>query len=315
MVDYLAKPRTHSVAILTAWEKLCKARRPPKVNLPALARRDAPFMNCWLAEEGWSFISSDFTSLEPSITASFCQDENYRHATFTGVGKEPYVHPGTGVLMIDDIYLMTGSVFPKIGDTILSYFLKAENRRQWVSDSEVCKKILKKERNLAKPACLGFSYGMGPKKFRNSAYDAGLDISPEDAAAMYKGYWEVFAGVRQLVKSLEVAMEKQGALTNPFGYRLTTEPHKAFNAMIQSSASGVMDILCLKFFQKLTDSKVAYKFVAVIHDEIIYQVEDCHLELTRQLQDEALTEINQMLGWDIPMRLGFVVAKTFGEIK
>lgn len=314
MIDYLPKPRTTSKALMKAWEKINERRQPPRVNLPALSRRDAPFMSTWKADPGHVFISSDFTSLEPSITASFGEDPNYRYATFEGIGKEPYVNH-EGILMIDDIYLMTASVFPGIGPKVRAYFSDPINQANWLKDPEIGKKALAKERKVSKPACLGFSYGMGPKKFKASAYDAGMDISASDCKAMYNGYWEIFAGIRGLVKALEQTMDNQKSIVNPFGYRLTTEPHKAFNAVIQSSASGVMDVHCLKFFQRLSDMCITWKFVALVHDEIIFQVPEDRIEEAKLIQDQCVVELNQDLGWPIPMRLGWAIAKTFAEIK
>lgn len=217
--------------------------------------------------------------------------------------------------MIDDIYLMTGSVFPRIGPVIKAYFSDPSNRAAWAKDSEVGKKALKKERNLAKPACLGFGYNMGPKKFYKTAYEAGLDISMEESIQMYKAYWSVFAGVKQLAKQLTEVIETQKSIINPFGYRLTPEPHKAFNAVIQSSASGVMDIFGLYFFELLADKCVKYMYVACIHDEHIYQIPEESIAMCEQLTKEALDETNELLGWSVPMRIGFVYGKTFAEIK
>ena len=41
---YIAEPNTPSSAVNKALEKLNKNRQSPRVNLPAIARRDEPFM-------------------------------------------------------------------------------------------------------------------------------------------------------------------------------------------------------------------------------------------------------------------------------
>ena len=40
---YLANPNTESASVNKVLEKLNKSMNPPRVNLPALARRDVPF--------------------------------------------------------------------------------------------------------------------------------------------------------------------------------------------------------------------------------------------------------------------------------
>ena len=284
--------------------------RPARVNLPALARRDEPFMRCWQADG--VFVSKDFTSLEPTITAELSKDTYYRYATYDGIGKTPYIDADC-VLMIDDIYLMTASVMPGIKDDILKFFSDPANRAQWVADSEVIKDhpTIKPLRKKAKPACLGFNYGMGPKRFVQQCYDAGLTISLEDSRRMYKAYWDLYTGVNDLVNKLKALTKKHGYLVNGFGYRLTTDPHKGYNAMIQSSASGVLDIYNLKFFAKCPWAQG----VAIVHDEVIIDIPEDKVDITRRIQDECVQSLNEDLGFQVPMRMGYVVGKNFAEIK
>jgi len=218
-----------------------------------------------------------------------------------------------GILMIDDIYLMTASKLPGLREPVIEYFSDPKNCDLWMQDPEICKEDpkIKGPRKQAKPACLGFNYGMGPRRFVTQCYDAGISVSYRDAKAMYKAYWELFKGIQSLVKKLELHTKKNHFIENPFGYRLTTEPHKAYNAFIQSSASGVVDLFCLKFFEECPD----IKFIALIHDEVVYAVPEHRLEEVKEIQKQCVTWLNQELKFTIPMRLGFVPAKTFADIK
>ena len=301
-----------SPALAAAHDKLVDKRRVPSVNLPALARRDAPFMSTWVADEGRTFVSCDFSSLEPSISAHFSQDPYYSYATFGGIGRLPYIDHA-GVLMIDDVYLMTASVMPGIGETIRAFFQDVENCRQWLKDKESITghKLIKPLRSKAKPACLGFNYGMGPKRFVNQSYEAGSNVTLSEAKAMYKAYWELFAGVGKLAKKLEALLKKNGSIVNPFGYRLTPESHKGYNAFIQSSASGVVDVLALDFFTSCPEAR----FIAFIHDEIIFDIDDALLDYSLKVKNECVDRLNKTLGWSVPMRLGFCPAKTFAGFK
>jgi DNA polymerase I-like protein with 3'-5' exonuclease and polymerase domains len=314
MSSWLPELDSPSVALQTLHAKLLARRSVAKINLPALARRDQGFMQCFKAPEGKTFVSCDFSSLEPSITAHFSGDKFYTYACYGGIGQEPWFHE-SGTLMADDIYLMTASRMPGLDTPIHSFFSSAENRALWVSNKEAVTghKIVKPIRSKAKPACLGFGYGMRARKFVKQAYDAGMDVSYDQAKGMYDAYWEVFADVQKFSKTLEAVVKKNGTITNPFGYRLTPEPHKAFNAFIQSSASGVVDILTMLLFPKLKNASL----VAIVHDELVYTIPDTQedIELARQAQIDAVNELNQILGFNVPMRLSFTVARTFAEIK
>lgn len=285
----------------------------PRVNLPALARKDLYFMSCFTAEPGYVFVSQDVVSLEPTITAHFSQDKYYKYATVDGVGKAPYIEEVTNTLMIDDIYLMTASRLPSTATVVLSYFSDKDNIIQWLKDSEVCKNdpVIKKARKYAKPACLGFNYGMGPRKFVSQSYDAGMYISLDEAKSMYKAYWDLFAGVKDLVSKLEKLVEKNNSIINPFGYRLTPESHKGYNAFIQSTASGVLDVFNLKFFNACPWAQ----FVALIHDETIYAIPEDKIQDTEIISIKCIKSLNETLNWSTNMRFGFKVGKTFADIK
>lgn len=310
-MHYIAEPNTPSKAVNKKLEQLNKKRSVPKVNLPALARRDERFMQCWLPPDDHVFISSDFSSLEPSITAEFSKDPYYTYATCTGIGKKPYID-SKGVLMIDDMYLMYASQDPRLKDRVIEIFSQDKYCELWLTDKEQIKgKILKPERSDAKPACLGFGYNMGWKRFITQSFDAGKIVTAPESKGAHKAYWQLFADIKKLANKLEHLLKRDGFMINPFGYRLTTEPHKGYNAFIQSSASGVVDVLCLKFFPTCPWAE----FITLVHDEIIYSIPKDKIAETKVLQDGAVKSLNKDLGFTIPMRLDFTVAESFKEIK
>ena len=261
--------------------------------------------------EGQTFVTGN-CSLEPSITAHFSKDPHYRYATYDGIGKKPFINEH-GVLMIDDVYLMTASQFPGMKESVLEFFSDPANCELWVRDADACKahKALKTPRKNAKPACLGLGYGMGPKKFVNQCYDIGIPMDLATAKEMYRAYWKLFNGIKGLTNTLEAAFKQKGFFINPFGYRLTTEPHKAFNAVIQSSASGVVDLITLEFFKRMPDAL----FICLVHDEYIYEISQNRVEEARKIKDECVAWLNEQLKWEVPMRLDFTIANNFAEIK
>jgi len=309
---YIVEPNTPSKAVNEALVKLNKQRRPPRVNLPALARRDERLMECILpARKGDVFISSDFTALEPSITSQYSKDEYYTYASYTGVGKKPYIDD-KGVLRIPDVYLMFASVDPRFKNKVLDFFSKDENCQLWLDNPDIIKdKYLKKERKKSKPAVLGFGYGMGWKKFISQSFDAGDIVTPKESKGAHKAYWKLFKDIADLAKKLEIQLTKKGHIVNQFGYRMTTESHKGYNAMIQSSASGVVDLLCLDFFPRCPEAT----FVSLVHDEVIYSCSKENIEVCRSKQAESVKWLNKTLQFDIPMRLGFQIAPTFAQMK
>lgn len=278
------------------------------INYPALARRDEEFMSCWLADPGYSFVSQDVVSLEPSVTAHFTKDKRYRWATADGIGKKPY-YDGT-ILMIDDMYLMTASQLPPTAAAI-KYAWDTGVFDTWLQDPEGVKKHLKKPRSFAKVCALGLGYGMGAKKLQKTCEEFGTVLSFAEAKEVRAAYWRLFSGLRAFADLLQWCIEKEGAIVNPFWYRITPEPHKAFNAYIQSAASGVLDLYCALLFEAAPWAN----FVTLIHDESICQVPDDKLQEFMRLSEESVVKLNESLQWSVPIRFGTVVAKTFKDFK
>ncbi len=55
--------------------------------------------------------------------------------------------------------------------------------------------------------------------------------------------------------------------------------------------------------------------VAYVHDEVIYSVPQDLVDESRRVKEAAVVELNDLLGWTVPMRLSFTVANDFSEIK
>lgn len=293
----------------------------PKMNLPALARKSKPFMSKILPDPGMIFVSQDIVSLEPSVTAEMSGDPMYRYATQGGIGQRPYYNP-KGVLMIDDVYLMSASNCPVTKQKLAEIFHQHTMPTgrsfpdQWLVDgvtgTEVCKDYAKASvRNFAKVKCLGAGYGMGARKFRTTAEENGVVLSHAESKAAIEAYWALFSGLKALRDSLSWEVKRKGFVVNPFGYRCTPDAHKAMNSYIQSSASGVLDV----FMMKLFSAAPWLKFVAPIHDECIYQCPIERLQEARETSSACIDSLNKDLGWSTPIRIGFKDAPSFAEIK
>jgi DNA polymerase I-like protein with 3'-5' exonuclease and polymerase domains len=243
------------------------------------------------------------------VTTHFSQDPYYYAANFGMVGKAPYYEEATGVLMLDDIYLMAASVSPLAKDVMKEAFNTSWNGKnfveQWLENPDVIKDALKATvRALHKILVLGISYSMGPKKMVKTAYEAGYTLSKKDATAFYNAYWDLFKRVRMLDNVLKSRFKKQGYLVNPFGYRLTPDSdHKVLNQFIQSSVSGIMHALAM-FHQELFPPDI---FVTCIHDEVIYETPEHLVEESKAAWQQAVNKLNEQLKWSVNIRSGYKV--------
>ena len=284
------------------------------LNVQGLPRKDRPFMSCLKPDPGYVLVSSDGQACEPTITAELSGDRNYRLATLDMVGLPPRYEDGQ--LIIDDLYLFVASV-TKMGRGVIK---DAWNRdwngktfaEQWVEDSEVIKKYLKPTRAFHKPLVLSVGYSAGPKKLSKYAYDCGYDLPLEDAKKFYRTYWDLFPDVRKLYDHMARIVENKGFFYNRFGYRcIPSSSHKAGNFLVQSSASGLLNL-----YAKLLFEAAPYaQFVTLIHDEIILQIPiDKYVDFC-PTKDVVEEEVNRAINWSVKVRFGLVKGKDWYEAK
>jgi DNA polymerase I-like protein with 3'-5' exonuclease and polymerase domains len=230
------------------------------------------------------------------------------------VGKAPYYDKN--VLRIGSIYPMVASVSPFGKDRMREIFNTTWKGKPFpeafLEDPDLVKKADPAFYALHKIMALGLSYSMGPRKLVTSAYDAGHIIPFKAAKEFYNEYWTLFGGVFKLSKLLEAKYNRDKYLVNPFGYRLTPDkPYKALNYYIQSSVSGIMHILCAKFFALAPYAL----FVTIIHDELITLVPTEKLAQAKMDMDRAEESLNQDLKWRVRMRVGWAAGKDMYEAK
>jgi hypothetical protein len=255
-----------------------------------------------------------FSAAEPSVTCQLTKDEAYYAAVFGMQGKRPYY--AEDVLKISDLYLTTCSFSP-IGakamreafDSIIDGIPWPD---MWLIDKEKCLAPLKKPRKLHKILALAVAYGCGPKKLVQIAFENGFIISMEVARAFYKRYWQWAPKIQAFGKRLETQFERDGYLVNPIGYRLTPDSSfHCFNAMIQSTVSGIMQLLV----PMIQEACPWEQFVAIIHDEELSLCPNDKLEESRLGTQIAEQKLADTLKWDIRIGIGFAPGKSLYEAK
>lgn len=295
-----------------------------RLNPQGLARKDKPLMSALLPPPGEVFVSADLASGEPTCTAHYSQDGNYFDATFGMVGKLPHYNRDD-LLKIDNLYYTVMSVSPMgralARELFNSSYGGASFAERWVENKEYrdgsafqdwLKDQIKGQYAFHKIGTLGMGYSMGPKKFQTAAYDAGHVITFPQAKAFYGTYWGLFTGIKRFAAVCALNFKRKGALVNDFGYRLLPDKdYKAFNYWIQSTVSGIMHVLCAKFF-----ALAPYcTFITVIHDEVIFSCAKARVEEARKAMKEAEAWLNSQLGWRVNIRVGFAVGNNLYEAK
>jgi DNA polymerase I-like protein with 3'-5' exonuclease and polymerase domains len=286
-----------------------------RLNIQGLARRDKGLMSSLTADPGYTLVSVDLSAGEPTVMTHYSQDKNYADACFNMVGKAPY-YDENGTLKIDDIYLTAASFSPlgrtSVQEAYRNTYSGLEFSEAWLLDSDRIKSELKDVRSLHKILVLGIGYAMGPTKMVKQCYDKGYSITMRDAKEFINLYWDWCPKVKYLSDRLQMKFQTQGYLVNDFGYRLIPDKdYKALNYWIQSSVSGIVNILVYKYFSIFPQAQ----FVTVIHDEAVFQVPTELLPQARLAMDEAVKSLNEDLKWSVEIRVGWKTGQNLYEAK
>jgi len=175
------------------------------------------------------FIDADFSQIELRCIAHYTQDENMLAAYY------------------NDADLHKKTIADMLGKSIDA-----------VTDSE---------RFIAKSIDFGLAYGMGPRGLSKR-----LGVSKEEAQGLIDKYFGVYSKVKGYIHQHQMEVQNRGYVVNMFGRRrrmINRDYHKAFNALIQSTATDICKIQMVRLAEQLPeDARKTYNNF-VIGDKVL----------------------------------------------
>ena len=236
--------------------------RPNMQQIPA----DNDYRNCFIAEDGWSYVSSDFSSQELCIIAFASQDPVWLDALEQGQDLHS--------VCADLVY---GEEWAAAAETDCAYMAAKQK-----CDCKGHKKL----RTAVKGINFGLAYGMGPHKLSDT-----LDIPIEEAEALIDKYFAVFPSIKKF-------LDDNGKFGKTNGYIRTMAPYKRVrrfplwagpatepkdmgsidrmsrNTPIQGAAGDMTKEAMCRIRQYILDKDDEIKMVMVVHDQIDFIVRD-----------------------------------------
>ena len=165
------------------------SKKPNMQQIPA----DNKFRNCFLAPDGWCFVSSDYSSQELNVIAFGSKDPVWIDALERGQD----LHSVCADLVYGQEWIDT-----------------AEDDCNYMKDKSKCKCPKHgKLRTNVKTINFGLAYGMGPHKLADT-----LDISIKEAEILINKYFEAFPAIGGF-------LDKLGNFGKKFGYIKTFPPY------------------------------------------------------------------------------------------
>ena len=160
--------------------------------------------------------------------------------------------------------------------------------------------VTKTQRNFAKRVNFGILYGMGAQRLARES-----DLSYSEAEAFIRTYFQRLPGVREYLDKAKT-LAKRSYLTTLFGRRrwfpgltgstgnrnqVAQAEREAINMPIQGTAADIMKMAMVSVYNKLERRKLGAKMMLQVHDELVLEVPEKHLQETAALVVQAMEEV------------------------
>ena len=244
--------------------------KPNMQQIPA----DNKFRNCFIAPQGWKFVSADYSSQELNVIAFGSKDPVWIEA----LKKGEDLHSTCAELVYGDEWINSAK-------DNCTYF---KNKTKCNCPEH------KKLRTNVKTINFGLAYGMGPNKLSNT-----LNINVEGAKKLIEKYFQAFPAIKGF-------LDKLGNFGKKFGYIKTFPPynrrrwftnwypkiwaHKSSfmelgsieraskNTPIQGASADMTKRALVLMRNHIKDFNMPVKLVMTVHDQIDTICKDDYIE-------------------------------------
>ncbi|EAI0308700.1 DNA polymerase I [Campylobacter jejuni] len=212
------------------------SKDPNLQNIPAHGQYAKDYKSCFVAKDGFSFISLDYSQIELRILAHFSEDEKLLNA----FANDEDIHARTAIMIFGESNYETRSVAKSINFGLIygmGYKTLSQN--------------LKIEANLAK------SY---IEKYFENFTSIKKYFETVKNEAKQNGFITTLSGRKRYfdfenAKPMQIAMYER----------------ESINSSLQGSAADVIKLAMLEINKELNEDK---KLILQIHDELIFEVKD-----------------------------------------
>ena len=226
---------------------------------------DNKYRNCFIAPQGWKFVSSDYSSQELNVIAYGSQDPVFLSA----LENNQDLHSVCADLVFGEEWI-------NAADDDCAYM---ESKKKCN-----CKKH-KQLRTHVKTINFGLAYGMGPHKLADT-----LNISIDEAKELIEQYFQAFPSIKSFLESLGDFGKTKGYIRTfrPFKRRrwfsnwypkmynnksammeLGSIERASKNTPIQGSSADMTKLALIKVFEEIkTNWADNVKIVMTVHDQI-----------------------------------------------
>lgn len=257
--------------------------------------RDPFIRGLFGAAPGWKFVEADFSQIELRVVAFLARDRTMMHLYQTG----------------QDIHLATAA-------NVLGV---------------PASKVTKEDRKKAKAVNFGFVYGMGWRKFIQTAFEKyELHFSEAEAQQVRKLFFEQFRGLLPWHARQRRLVNEYGRVQSPLGrvrhlpdifsgdqgVRAEAE-RQAINSPVQSFASDMTMLSMLMINEKFKVKGLEAYVIGTVHDALLFEVRDDHvghaLPIIKDTMENLPLEKKFGVHLDVPIVSDLKVGSHWGDAR
>ncbi len=258
------------------------SQNPNMQNLPHKGEIAKYIRQAFVAENGFKFVSFDYSQIELRILAHLSKD---RHLT------EAYLEN-------KDIHRITAKKILGLKD----------------------EEVTEASRRIAKAVNFGVLYGLSPfglsrdtgiplsdaKKFIEEYYNIYPDVKKyfDNLIDLVKknGFTETLLGRKRFIKDIN----SKNKMVRQRAERM------ALNAPIQGSAADIIKLAMIKSIEYIKNNNLNAKLVLQVHDELIFEVEE---SIAERFYKEIKTLMENVMKLNVPLIVAGKTGDNFGELK
>ncbi|MCP9453567.1 MAG: DNA polymerase, partial [Nitrospira sp.] len=179
--------------------------------------------------------------------------------------------------------------------------------------------ITREMRRAAKTVVFGIVYGISP-----FGLSQNIGVSQAEAKQYIDTFFEKFPAVRALMDRNIAEAREKGYTTTILGRRRpipelqSHDPiqrglgeRMAVNSPIQGSAADLIKVAMINVHRALHRDLPHVKMILQVHDELIFEVPDHHLDEAKQLVKREMEAVGQQLGLSVPLKVDLGVGKNW----
>ena len=266
------------------------------VNLQQVPR-DPFIRGLFGAPPGWTFVEADYSQIELRIAAYLANEETMKHLYSIGA----------------DIHTTTAA------------------RVAGLPESQVEKEVRKK---LGKPVNFGFLYGMGWRKFIQTAFsNYGAVFTEDEAQGARNTFFELYPQLLPWHARQRRLVNKYGRVQSPLGrvrhlpdiyspdkgVRMEAE-RQAINSPVQGFASDLAVLAMIEINHEFRRRGLEAYCLGLVHDAINYEIRNDHLAealpiIKDMMEDMSIVERKFGVHVDIPIVSDVSVGQHWGDKK